>query len=53
MARPLKRFPQHELGTRIGRSLVAGSIPDGSKITVALDNGAAAIAHENLYGGYG
>jgi len=44
--RPLKRFLQRELETRIGRALVAGSIPDGTTITVALDRGTLAIAHE-------
>jgi ATP-dependent Clp protease ATP-binding subunit ClpB len=34
-ARPLKRFMQRELETRIGRTLIAGTITDGS--TVAVD----------------
>ena len=46
-ARPLKRFLQHELETRMGRQLVAGQIPDGSTITIALENGALAIRHGN------
>ncbi len=33
-ARPLKRFLQRELETRIGRALVAGEAPDGSHIRV-------------------
>ncbi len=33
-ARPLKRYLQHELETRIGRALIAGEILDGSVITV-------------------
>jgi ATP-dependent Clp protease ATP-binding subunit ClpB len=33
-ARPLKRFIQREVETRIGRALLAGDIPDGSTITV-------------------
>jgi hypothetical protein len=38
---------QRELETRIGRSLVAGQIPDASTITVALEKGARAIRHAN------
>ncbi|MEZ4601374.1 MAG: ATP-dependent chaperone ClpB [Syntrophotaleaceae bacterium] len=33
-ARPLKRYLQHELETRIGRSLIGGEIREGSAITV-------------------
>jgi len=46
-ARPLKRFIQREIETRIGRALIAGSIPDGTEITVALEKGALAIRHLN------
>jgi ATP-dependent Clp protease ATP-binding subunit ClpB len=35
-ARPLKRFLQHELETRVGRAIVAGEVPDGSAITVSV-----------------
>ncbi|MCP8706796.1 ATP-dependent chaperone ClpB [Streptomyces sp. AC04842] len=35
-ARPLRRFIQRELETRIGRALLTGDIPDGSTITVDL-----------------
>jgi ATP-dependent Clp protease ATP-binding subunit ClpB len=34
-ARPLRRFIQHEVETRIGRALLAGDIPDGA--TIRLD----------------
>jgi ATP-dependent Clp protease ATP-binding subunit ClpB len=34
-ARPLKRYLQHQLETKIGRSIVAGEILDGSTITVS------------------
>ena len=38
-ARPLRRFIQHEVETRIGRALLAGEIPDGATITLeALDD---------------
>ena len=33
-ARPLRRYLQHELETKIGRSLLAGDIEDGQTITV-------------------
>jgi ATP-dependent Clp protease ATP-binding subunit ClpB len=36
-ARPLKRFLQHEIETRIGRAIVAGQVLDGSTIIVDLD----------------
>ncbi len=44
-ARPLKRFLQRELETRIGRALVAGEIPDGAVLRVELDKGALAVRH--------
>jgi ATP-dependent Clp protease ATP-binding subunit ClpB len=34
-ARPLKRYLQRELETRIGRKLIAGEIPDGSVIEIS------------------
>ena len=44
-ARPLKRFLQRELETRLGRALIGGGIADGTKITVGLEDGALAITH--------
>ena len=38
-ARPLKRFLQRELETRIGRKLIAGDVPDGSEVTVDVNGG--------------
>ena len=38
-ARPLRRFMQRELETRIGRAIVAGQISDGAAVTVDLDGG--------------
>jgi ATP-dependent Clp protease ATP-binding subunit ClpB len=38
-ARPLKRFLQRELETRIGRQLIAGGVPDGSTVRVDLHDG--------------
>jgi ATP-dependent Clp protease ATP-binding subunit ClpB len=42
-ARPLKRFLQRQLETRIGRAIVAGQVPDGSTITVSVRNGELAV----------
>jgi len=33
-ARPLKRYLQHQLETRLGRALIAGEVRDGATITV-------------------
>ena len=43
-ARPLKRFLQRELETRIGRQLISGGVKDGTVLEVSLENGAIAIA---------
>ncbi|MCX7011446.1 MAG: AAA family ATPase, partial [Candidatus Sumerlaeota bacterium] len=43
-ARPLKRILQRELETKIGRSLVAGEILDGSALKVGLDPGHGRLA---------
>ncbi len=45
-ARPLKRFIQRELETKLGRALVAGQIMDGSRVRVELENGALTFAIE-------
>jgi ATP-dependent Clp protease ATP-binding subunit ClpB len=37
-ARPLKRYLQHEVETRLGRALIKGDIADGSTITVDVDD---------------
>jgi ATP-dependent Clp protease ATP-binding subunit ClpB len=37
-ARPLRRFIQREVETRIGRALIAGEIADGATITVDVEN---------------
>jgi len=44
-ARPLKRYLQHELETRIGRALLSGFIPDGSTIIVDVRNGELMVTH--------
>ena len=46
-ARPLKRFLQRELETRIGRALISGDIMEGARITVDLKNGVLDVHHEN------
>ncbi len=45
-ARPLKRYLQHELETRIGRALLTGDIQDGSTILVDVKDGALTVTHE-------
>ena len=45
-ARPLKRFIQHHLETRIARALIAGDIADGDTITVDLENGDLRVRHQ-------
>jgi ATP-dependent Clp protease ATP-binding subunit ClpB len=42
-ARPLKRYLQRELETRIGRKLIAGEIPDGSVVAVDVVDGTLRI----------
>ncbi|MCC6672464.1 MAG: ATP-dependent chaperone ClpB [Planctomycetes bacterium] len=42
-ARPLKRYLQRELETRIGRALLAGAVQDGATIRVELEDGALAV----------
>ena len=44
-ARPLKRFMQREVETRIGRAIIAGSITDGSTITVDVQDGELVVTH--------
>ena len=46
-ARPLKRYLQHELESRIGRALVAGDIMDGACITVDAKAGGLDVTIEN------
>ncbi|HQG31505.1 MAG TPA: ATP-dependent chaperone ClpB [Deltaproteobacteria bacterium] len=46
-ARPLRRFLQRELETRLGRALVAGKIMDGSHVKVGLKNNELTFDVEN------
>jgi ATP-dependent Clp protease ATP-binding subunit ClpB len=42
-ARPLKRFLQRQLETRLGRAIVAGDIADGSSVVVDEVDGALTL----------
>jgi len=44
-ARPLRRWLQRELETRIGRSLIAGDVPEGATILVDEKNGELNVSH--------
>ncbi len=46
-ARPLQRYLQHQLETRIGRSLLSGDVQDGATITVDLADGELSVTWEN------
>ncbi|HEY3568156.1 MAG TPA: ATP-dependent chaperone ClpB [Thermoanaerobaculia bacterium] len=46
-ARPLKRFLQHELESRIARALVAGEVTDGSVVQVDAKGGQLAVTIES------
>jgi ATP-dependent Clp protease ATP-binding subunit ClpB len=46
-ARPLRRYIQHELETRIGRALIRGDVLDGAIIKVDACDGALTVTHVN------
>ena len=46
-ARPLKRYLQHQLETRIGRALIGGDIGEGATVTVDAREGELVISHAN------
>jgi ATP-dependent Clp protease ATP-binding subunit ClpB len=46
-ARPLRRYIQRELETRIGRSLIAGDVPEGNTIRVDLKDNRIDVSHYN------
>ena len=50
-ARPLKRFLQRALETRIARLLVVGDMPEGSRVEVVLEEGQLAVRHQPLAAG--
>lgn len=45
-ARPLKRYLQHHLETKIGRAMIASEVHEGSRIKVDENNGALTISFE-------
>jgi ATP-dependent Clp protease ATP-binding subunit ClpB len=46
-ARPLRRYLQHELETRIGRALVAGEVLDGATVNVDVAHDTLTVAITN------
>lgn len=46
-ARPLRRYLQHELETRIGRALVAGKVHDGATIKIDVEAENLVVAIDN------
>ncbi len=46
-ARPLRRLIQRELETKVGRSLIAGNVLDGARITIDVQNEDIVIHVEN------
>jgi ATP-dependent Clp protease ATP-binding subunit ClpB len=46
-ARPLRRFIQREVETRIGRALLAGDIHDGATIALAAEDGELTVRWRN------
>jgi ATP-dependent Clp protease ATP-binding subunit ClpB len=46
-ARPLKRFLQHQLESRIGRALIAGEVHDGAHLTVDVRDGNLTVDIQN------
>ena len=47
-ARPLKRYLQRELETRLGRKLIAGDIADGDSVLVSMNDGQLQIDVDHL-----
>ena len=50
-ARPLKRYLQHELETRVGRAIIAGDVGEGSRVTVTVKDGGLGIEVGTLASG--
>ncbi len=46
-ARPLKRFVQHELETKLGRAMIAGDVRDGADLTIDLVDGKLDVSWTN------
>jgi ATP-dependent Clp protease ATP-binding subunit ClpB len=50
-ARPLKRYLQHELETRIGRALLSGEIQENSSLVVDVRDGDLIVTHREVDAG--
>jgi ATP-dependent Clp protease ATP-binding subunit ClpB len=50
-ARPLRRFLQHEVETRLGRAMLAGDIRDGGAVTLDADGDELVVRWENAEAG--
>ncbi|MDR3581400.1 MAG: ATP-dependent chaperone ClpB [Oryzomonas sp.] len=46
-ARPLKRYLQRELETRVARAIIAGNVAEGSQLRVELKDGALVVSGAN------
>ena len=46
-ARPLKRYLQRELETRVARAIIAGNVAEGSQLRVELKDDALVVSGEN------
>jgi len=46
-ARPLRRYIQRELETRIGRALIAGDVPEENVIRVGLKGNEIDVSHHS------
>jgi ATP-dependent Clp protease ATP-binding subunit ClpB len=46
-ARPLKRFLQHQLETRVGRALLSGDVAEGGTLQVVLEEGQLQVRTAN------
>ena len=49
-ARPLRRFIQREVETRIGRALISGEIGEGTAITVDAEDGELVVRWQDAEG---
>ena len=47
-ARPLKRFLQHQVESRLGRAIIAGDVGDGSRLKVDLRGGELVVDVEGV-----
>ncbi|MDA8313001.1 MAG: ATP-dependent chaperone ClpB [Actinomycetota bacterium] len=52
-ARPLRRFIQHEIETRIGRALLGGQVRDGAEVVVDVSEGQIVVRWAPTSAGHG